>query len=142
MTWTTYHHPPRGLLLPDRGRSARPHAPKPAPATSNGHLEMYPMMVPGACSLIHEQLASQIDAERRHFQLNRDNAILMPEPSALAFATNDLFWTWRMVEITWAQWRKHINNMLFPDDSSEGKMLRMRNQDDEFSTLFQYLNWN
>ena len=99
-------------------------------------------MVPGAFILNHEQLAPQIEAERRHFQLNRDNAILVPEPSALAFATADLFWTWRMVEITWPQWRNHINNMLYPDDSPEGKMQRMRNQDDEFSTLFQYLDWN
>ena len=35
-----------------------------------------------------------------------------------------------------------MNNMLYPDDSPEGKMHRMRNQDDEFSTLLQYLNWN
>jgi hypothetical protein len=99
-------------------------------------------MIPGAFTLNHDLLAPQIEAERRHFQLNRDNAILMPEPSALAFASTDLYWAWRMVEITWPQWRDHLNSMLYPGDSPDDKLRRMRNQDDEFSTLFQYLNWN
>ena len=58
-------------------------------------------MVPGAFSLSHKQLSPQIDAERRYFRTMRDNAILMPEPAARVFAANDIFWTWRMVEITW-----------------------------------------
>jgi hypothetical protein len=58
-------------------------------------------MVPGAFSLSHEQMSPQIDAERRHFRTMRDNAILKPEPAARDFAANDIFWTWRMVEITW-----------------------------------------
>ena len=44
--------------------------------------------------------------------------------------------------MAWPQWMTHINHILYPRDSPDDRDRRMRNQDDEYSTLFRYPNWN
>ena len=102
---------------------------------------MHPKVPPGTFSLNYEQLAPKVDAERRHFRTNKDNAIVVPEPTAKELACSDVFWIWRMIEAAWPQWREHINHNLYPRDSPDDRVRMMRNQDHEHSTLFRYLNW-
>ena len=87
-------------------------------------------------------MASKVDSERRQFRANKDNAIVVPEPSAQQLATLDAFWVYRMVEVTRPQWRTHINNILYPHETSDDLQKRMRDQTDAFPALLQYLNFN
>ena len=46
---------------------------------------------------------------------------------------------WRFLDLTWPQWRLHLNRILYPGGSSDELAKLMRNQDDPFPTLLRYL---
>ena len=65
---------------------------------------MYPKIAPGTFALNNDMLAPKVDAESRHFRINENNAILLPEPTVQELATLNAFWIFRMVEVAWPQW--------------------------------------
>ena len=103
---------------------------------------MHPNVPPGSFALNFDMMTGKIDSERRNFRTNRDNAIVVPEPTAQQLATLDASWIYRMVEVTWPQRRTHINNIIYPRESTEDLQRRMQNQTDAYPSLFRYLNWN
>ena len=62
---------------------------------------MHPKIPPGTFALNYDMLDTKVDAERRHFRVTKDNAIIVPEPTVQELATLDAFWIYRMVEIAW-----------------------------------------